>query len=119
MHTVLPEGVDEPEVPRISIGINFEVAVPPLPRPWRPPGSEMRTVATAAADTVNAAASPAAARATFDRDKQLLATKHDGDSDAEPEPFLMLSAAEALARGFADGEEVVMPMPVFSDSEED
>ena len=37
MPTVLPPGATEPETPRISIGVNFEVAVPPLPRPWRPP----------------------------------------------------------------------------------
>ena len=39
--------------------------------------------------------------------------------DDGPSPFLMLNADEARAAGFREDEEVVMPMPVFSDSEDD
>ena len=39
--------------------------------------------------------------------------------DDGPSPFLMLNADEARAAGFREDEEVVMPMPVFSDSEDE
>jgi len=34
MHTVLPEGVPEPFMPRISIGVNFDSAIAPIARRW-------------------------------------------------------------------------------------
>jgi hypothetical protein len=44
MRTILPFGVDEPDVSRISVGINFSDAVPPPPvayctDPWKSMGS--------------------------------------------------------------------------------
>ena len=48
-----------------------------------------------------------------------LAAEEAAEDAEEASPFLMLNAAEARAAGFRADEEVVMPMPVFSDSEED
>ena len=128
MPTVLPDGVDEPETPRISLGINFEVAVPPLPRPWRKPPSMAERAAAAEASGSRDTDSTAAADATAMEglvtqtaaSLPTAAAKRGGDEgDEEITPFLMLSASEAKERGFRDDEEVVMPMPVFSDSSDD
>jgi hypothetical protein len=140
MPTVLPDGLDEPETPRISIGINFEVAVPPLPRPWRVPVSlrvrqAMAAAAAAKEDAedaleVEGAGEPAmqsmcrpgAPPKAADRTPQDARAPREtagSEADDEPSPFLMMNAAEARAAGFREDEEVVMPMPVFSDSEDD
>ena len=119
MPTELPPGLPEPEIPRISIGVNFDRATPPLPRPWRRPaplahpargfGGETEAAgATAAARSVAARPAPAEAAAAAAA----------MDAAASASPFLLLSGEDAAERGFAPGEEVVMPMPVWSSDEE-
>ena len=139
MPTVLPPGAAEPETPRISIGVNFEVAVPPLPRPWRPPLTpdarralaETASQAEAAQEAAEQQQQQSGSRtvggseqlARSDSNPSPFAAKESGKidnaDDEESSPFLMLSGAEALEAGFREDEEVVMPMPVFSDSDSD
>ena len=148
MRRLLPPGVAEPEVPRISIGVNFDFAVPPLPVPWRPPvepeesggdgdghggggggGTEEEAAAAAAAAAARAAEADAAARR---EGNGLSGGGGGGDggggtererreewAEAAAQTQLIMGEDEARERGFRPDEEVVMPLPVWSDSDDD
>ena len=144
MRRLLPPGVAEPEVPRISIGVNFDFAVPPLPSPWRPPaqpeepgggddggGGDGGGGEAAAARTARAAKdAAAAARHEGNGNGNGLPGDGGGDGGAERErreewveaaaqTQLIMGEDEARERGFGPDEEVVMPLPVWSDSDDD
>ena len=161
MRRTLPPGAAEPDTPRVSIGVNFDSATPPLPAPWRRPGALAADLAAGrtrapparrdgeagattgqlgggeAAPTSAPAPQPAPQPAALPPAASPPAASPPAASPsaaslpaaaavpAVPEGVsashtqLLMDAEESQLRGFRPDEEVVMPMPVWSDSDED
>ena len=164
MRRTLPPGLEEPDTPRVSLGVNFDFATPPLPAPWRSPeglvadvvaararaqlarrdeeeagaaagqrGAEGQLAAPTIAPAVPAAPAAPAASAPLPESSPSAAAAEvvqrvvsTGDAAqgvssglSASHTQLLMDAEESRLRGFSPDEEVVMPMPVWSDSDED
>lgn len=103
MHTILPEGLPEPQIPRISIGVNFEAAIPPLARKWEQPQSwhEMLEVAKARRmrrgqnDSVHAALAIVRAPCSHTKSSDALGTTAAGGAEEVQSPKMCVATSTA------------------------